>query len=106
MNTTVRIALALVLATMAANAQQKAAPPPSVPALRSAADLENLVAPIALYSDPLIAWPAGYGETGIMTFIVNQQGRVCQRDLGADTLKIAGKMKVFDPDKTWAVSPD
>ncbi len=54
----------------------------------------------------LVAWPAGYGETGVMTFIVNQQGRVYQKDLGADTLKAAAKMKVYDPDKTWSVSPD
>lgn len=54
----------------------------------------------------LVAWPAGYGETGVMTFIVNQQGRVYQKDLGADTLKIAAKMKVYDPDTTWSVSPD
>ena len=54
----------------------------------------------------LIAWPASYGESGIMTFIVNQQGRVYQRDFGSDTLKTAAKMKVYDPDKTWAVSPD
>jgi hypothetical protein len=54
----------------------------------------------------LVAWPASYGETGIMTFIVNQQGRVYQKDGGPDTAKAAAKMKVYDPDKTWAVSPD
>lgn len=54
----------------------------------------------------LIAWPASYGETGIMTFIVNQQGRVYQKDLGAGTAKTASKMQVYDPDKTWAVSAD
>ncbi|MEI7899927.1 MAG: DUF3300 domain-containing protein [bacterium] len=48
-------ALALALISMAANAQQNAAPPPSAPARRSAAELEKLVAPIALFSDPLIA---------------------------------------------------
>lgn len=48
-------ALALALVSLAANAQQNAAPPPSAPALRSAAELENLVARIALYPDPLIA---------------------------------------------------
>ena len=54
----------------------------------------------------LVAWPAGYGETGIMTFIVNQQGRVYQKDLGPQTGKTAGTMKAYDPDKTWTVSPD
>jgi hypothetical protein len=54
----------------------------------------------------LVAWPAEYGETGIMTFIVNQQGRVYQKDLGPQTAKTVGAMKSYDPDKTWAVSPD
>jgi hypothetical protein len=54
----------------------------------------------------LVAWPAEYGESGIMTFIVNQQGRVYQKDLGPKTAKIAESMKEYNPDKTWTVSPD
>jgi hypothetical protein len=54
----------------------------------------------------LVAYPAGYGESGIMTFIVNQQGRVYEKDLGAETANIAGKMTIYDPDSTWKVSPD
>jgi hypothetical protein len=54
----------------------------------------------------LVAWPAEYGNTGIMTFIVNQQGRVYQKDLGANTAKTAAAMNSYDPDKTWAISPD
>ncbi|HEU0038506.1 MAG TPA: DUF2950 domain-containing protein [Verrucomicrobiae bacterium] len=54
----------------------------------------------------LVAWPAEYGETGIMTFVVNQQGRVYQKDLGPDTAKTAEAMKAYDPDKTWAISKD
>jgi len=54
----------------------------------------------------LIAWPAEYGESGVMTFIVNQQGRVYQKDLGENTAKIAQKMSAYDPDKSWQVSPD
>ena len=54
----------------------------------------------------LVAWPAEYGESGIMTFIVNQQGRVYQKDVGPQTAKIAGAMKAYDPDKTWTVSLD
>jgi hypothetical protein len=54
----------------------------------------------------LVAWPAEYGESGIMTFIVNQQGRVYQRDLGPKTGKLAAAMKVYDPDSGWSVSPD
>jgi hypothetical protein len=54
----------------------------------------------------MIAWPAEYGDSGIMTFIVNQQGRVYQKDLGPKTEKLAPGMKTYDPDPTWAVSPD
>ena len=54
----------------------------------------------------LVAWPAEHGETGIMTFIVNQQGRVYQKDLGAQTAKAVESMKAYDPDKTWTVSAD
>ena len=41
-----------------------------------------------------------------MTFIVNQQGRVYQKNLGPQTAKIVGTMKAYDPHKTWSVSPD
>ncbi len=54
----------------------------------------------------LVAWPAEYGESGVMTFIVNQQGVVWQKDLGAKTAKLVSKMKAYDPDPTWARSPD
>jgi hypothetical protein len=54
----------------------------------------------------LVAWPAEYGASGIMTFIVNQQGRVYQKDLGLKTAKIAAEMKSYDPDKTWTISPN
>jgi hypothetical protein len=54
----------------------------------------------------LVAWPAEYGESGIMTFIVNQQGRVYQQNLGPQTGKTVGAMKAYDPDKTWTLSPD
>jgi len=54
----------------------------------------------------LVAWPAEHGETGLMTFMVNQQGRVYQKDLGPDTTKAAEGMKTYDPDSTWSVSAD
>ena len=54
----------------------------------------------------LAAWPAEYGESGIMTFIVNQQGRVFQRDLGGRTDKLAPAIKVYDPAPGWSVSPE
>jgi hypothetical protein len=54
----------------------------------------------------MIAWPAEYGDSGIMSFIVNQQGRVYQKDLGKNTDKIARKMRDYDPDPSWRVSED
>ncbi len=52
----------------------------------------------------LVAWPAEYGGSGVMTFIVNQQGRVYQQDLGRNTSKIARKMKEYDCGSAWQVS--
>jgi len=49
----------------------------------------------------LVAYPAKYGSSGIMTFIVNQEGVVFQKDLGKGTAKAAGAMKTYDPDPTW-----
>jgi len=48
-----------------------------------------------------VAYPAVYRFTGIMTFIVNQNGIVYQKDLGPDTEKIANAMTEYDPDSTW-----
>jgi hypothetical protein len=53
-----------------------------------------------------VAWPASYGNSGIMTLIVNQYGIVFQKDLGDDTEKLAGAMTVYDPDDTWAPTGD
>ncbi len=49
----------------------------------------------------LIAYPAEYGASGIMTFMVNYDGVVYQKDLGKETEKIASAMTKYDPDKTW-----
>ncbi|HSK44758.1 MAG TPA: DUF2950 domain-containing protein [Candidatus Binatia bacterium] len=49
----------------------------------------------------LIAYPDKWGSSGVMTFMVNQQGRVYQKNLGADTAKIAPEIKEYDPDSTW-----
>ena len=49
----------------------------------------------------LVAYPARYRVSGIMTFIVNQDGVVYQKDLGKNTEKIAEAMTLFDPDTTW-----
>jgi hypothetical protein len=49
----------------------------------------------------LVAYPAKYGASGIMTFIVNQEGVVYQKDLGKSTAKKAEAMNRYDPDPTW-----
>ena len=49
----------------------------------------------------LVAWPAEWGDTGVMTFVVNQQGKVYQKNLGSNTAKIAKAMTLYDPDDTW-----
>ena len=54
----------------------------------------------------LIAWPAEYGTTGIMSFIVSQEGIVYQRDLGEQTTQIAEQTAEFDLDGWIAVMPE
>jgi hypothetical protein len=49
----------------------------------------------------LVAAPAEYGNSGVMTFIVNQDGEVLQKDLGPNSARIAASMQRFDPDSTW-----
>jgi len=50
----------------------------------------------------LIAWPAVFESSGIMTFIVGPDGDVYQKDLGSETARIAAAMTTFDPDLTWS----
>ena len=49
----------------------------------------------------LVAYPAEYGNSGVMTFIVNYNGTVFQKDLGERTAKLAERMTSFNPDQTW-----
>ena len=49
----------------------------------------------------LVAYPDEYGNSGVMTLIVNQDGVVYEKDLGKETEKTARAMKKFDPDETW-----
>lgn len=49
----------------------------------------------------LVSFPAKYGNSGIMTFIVNQDGIVFQKNLGPDTAKIVRRMNTYNPDLTW-----
>jgi hypothetical protein len=49
----------------------------------------------------LVAWPASYGNSGVMTFIVNHEGVVYEKDLGPDTPAAVKKITRFNPDKSW-----
>jgi len=49
----------------------------------------------------LVAYPAQYDNSGIMTFLVNHQGTIYEKDLGPQTAAIAGGMTAFNPDSTW-----
>jgi Protein of unknown function (DUF2950) len=49
----------------------------------------------------LVAYPAEYGNSGIMTFMVNQDGNVFQKDLGPRTAKLVRKINAFSPDDSW-----
>jgi hypothetical protein len=53
----------------------------------------------------LVAYPARYGSSGVMTFLVNHQGVVYEKDLGPDTAKLAPAMTRFDPDESWKAVP-
>jgi hypothetical protein len=50
----------------------------------------------------VVAFPAVYRSSGVKTFIVNQNGMIYEKDLGAKTAEIASSMKTYDPDGTWA----
>src|ERR1035438_1758152 len=54
----------------------------------------------------LVAYPENWDQSGIMTFIVNQDGKVFQRNLGEKTSRIAGGMKEYNPDDKWTLVPD
>ena len=49
-----------------------------------------------------VAWPAEYRNSGVMTFIVNQDGMVYEKDLGQETEKLGAAMSEYNPDKTWS----
>jgi hypothetical protein len=58
----------------------------------------NMIAGFAL-----VAFPDKWGSSGVMTFIVNQQGRVYERNLGPETASIAGAIDEYNPDATWTL---
>jgi hypothetical protein len=49
----------------------------------------------------MVAYPAQWGQSGVMTFIVNNNGRIYQKDLGKDSTAIGAKMTTFDPAPGW-----
>ena len=49
----------------------------------------------------VIAYPARYGVSGIMSFMVNQDGMVYEQNLGKNTAAIASKITTFNPDASW-----
>jgi hypothetical protein len=54
----------------------------------------------------LIAWPAEYGKTGVMTFIVNHYGDVYESDIGPETAKIASAITEYNPTDDWSPAGD
>jgi hypothetical protein len=56
----------------------------------------NMIAGFAL-----IAVPAVYRNTGVMTFVTSHHGKVYEKDLGTDTLRVAAALTTFDPDASW-----
>ncbi|BCL74368.1 hypothetical protein JHS3_01040 [Jeongeupia sp. HS-3] len=53
----------------------------------------------------LVAWPAKYGVSGVMTFVVNQDGKVFEKNLGAQTATVVKRISRFDPDDSWKPLP-
>jgi hypothetical protein len=51
----------------------------------------------------ILAYPAAYRSSGVMTFMVNSNGKVYQKDLGTDTANVAGAMERYNPDPTWKI---
>ena len=68
--------------------------------------LDYVIQGVMIGGFALIATPAEYRVTGVKTFICNQDGIVYQKDLGPDTLDIAKKITLYNPDKTWQRTND
>lgn len=51
----------------------------------------------------LVAFPARWGDSGVMTFLVNQNGIVFQKNLGPRTTRMAGRITLYDPDRSWRI---
>ena len=64
-------------------------------------ELEYVVRDKMIGGFALVAYPAEYENSGVMTFIVNHNGQVYQKDLGPHTARLAEQMTSFNPDSTW-----
>jgi len=53
-----------------------------------------------------VAWPAQYGDSGVMTFVVNQEGVVFEKDMGPETDRIGPRMRTYNPDASWTPAED
>ncbi len=54
----------------------------------------------------VIAWPAKYANSGVMTFVVNHRGLVFEKDLGADTAQVVEAIESYNPDSSWSPTED
>jgi hypothetical protein len=68
-------------------------------------EMDYLVKGIMIGGFALVASPAEYGETGVRTFIVSQDGVVYEKDLGSETLAEFKAMERFNPDNSWDPVP-
>jgi len=104
---------ALPLRSSAAGEESFSSPEAAVRALSAAAVHRDTNAMPAIHQIngrmlagfALVAWPAQWANTGVMTFIVNQRGKVCQRNLGKNTACLAAAMARYDPDTEWTPVP-
>lgn len=68
--------------------------------------LDYVIEGVMIGGFALVAWPAEYRVTGVQTFMVSYNGIVYQKDMGADSSKIAAAMDRYNPDKTWHPTDD
>ncbi|NJO23909.1 MAG: DUF2950 domain-containing protein, partial [Sphingomonadales bacterium] len=62
---------------------------------------DNMIAGFAM-----VAWPAEYADSGVMTFMVNQRGEVVEKDMGETTSELGPRIETYNPDGTWTPVED
>jgi DUF2950 family protein len=68
--------------------------------------LDYVIGGVMIGGFALVAFPSEYRVTGVKTFLVSYDGVVYEKDLGPDTVKVAGEMERYNPDKTWHRTDD